>query len=155
MTARLDGMLDVAVRKVAFAVEAKAKQLAPVDTGALKNSIHTVTSKSSGYAKAKAAVERRADTMAKRSLTGKNAGKRAFNASQSRKVWRAAENMFPEVGPKHPHEAVVAVGVEYGGPVEFGLGSGRNPNPYLRPALEAARPMLEAAIDAAISKAGA
>lgn len=41
---RLPGNRDALVRRIAFEVEAEAKQLAPVDTGALKASIYTRTS---------------------------------------------------------------------------------------------------------------
>jgi HK97 gp10 family phage protein len=40
---------DEIVAKAAFEIEANAKKLAPVDTGALKNSIFTKTKKRSGY----------------------------------------------------------------------------------------------------------
>jgi HK97 gp10 family phage protein len=48
---------DKVVRKTAFEVEAAAKVLAPVDTGALKNSIYTVTSKSDGFSAAMGAAD--------------------------------------------------------------------------------------------------
>lgn len=39
-------------RRMALQIESKAKQLAPKDTGALRNSIYTVTQKEDGYGKA-------------------------------------------------------------------------------------------------------
>lgn len=47
-------LLAQVVRKAAFDIEAHSKMLVPVDTGALKNSIYTVTDRSSGYAAARA-----------------------------------------------------------------------------------------------------
>jgi HK97 gp10 family phage protein len=41
ITSQLQRALSELVRKTAFSIEAKAKQLAPVDTGLLRNSITT------------------------------------------------------------------------------------------------------------------
>jgi HK97 gp10 family phage protein len=41
IASRLDRALSNLLRKTAFSIEAKAKQLAPVDTGLLRNSIQT------------------------------------------------------------------------------------------------------------------
>lgn len=41
IASRLDKVLANLVKKAAFGIEAKAKQLAPVDTGVLRNSIQT------------------------------------------------------------------------------------------------------------------
>lgn len=46
----LPGNRDQLVRRIAFEVEARAKQKAPVDTGALRASIYTRTSKGSEQA---------------------------------------------------------------------------------------------------------
>lgn len=43
---------DAIVRKAAFEIEAKAKQLAPVDTGALMSSLFTKTKNSNTFSKA-------------------------------------------------------------------------------------------------------
>ncbi len=43
---------DQIVRTIAIDIEAEAKQLAPYETTALRNSIYTETSKESGFAKA-------------------------------------------------------------------------------------------------------
>jgi HK97 gp10 family phage protein len=55
-TAELDRIMknlsinrDQMVRKIAFEVQDAAKQLAPVDTSALQNSIYTVTAEADGY----------------------------------------------------------------------------------------------------------
>jgi phage gpG-like protein len=48
-----DGM----VRKIAFEVEAAAKQLAPVDTSALQNSIYTVAAEADGFGAASGAAK--------------------------------------------------------------------------------------------------
>lgn len=45
----LPGNTEQAIRAVGFAVEAHAKANAPVDTGALQNSIYTVTARHDGY----------------------------------------------------------------------------------------------------------
>src|SRR5262245_40306010 len=50
---RLRSARSQIVRKSAFDVERYAKQGAPVDTGALKNSIYTVTEDSSGFGRAR------------------------------------------------------------------------------------------------------
>lgn len=50
--------LSEAVRKTAFAIEGDAKILAPVDTGALRASIYTVTDRSSGFSSAVAGTSR-------------------------------------------------------------------------------------------------
>jgi hypothetical protein len=57
----LDERLDAAVRTTAFKVEGDAKQNAPVDTGALKASIYTVTSKGNLF---KAAQDKSAEQAA-------------------------------------------------------------------------------------------
>lgn len=49
ISAELQRVVSQIVRKAAFDIEAAAKAQAPVDTGALKNSIYTVTSDSSDY----------------------------------------------------------------------------------------------------------
>jgi HK97 gp10 family phage protein len=45
----LPGNTEQGIRAVGFALEAAAKTKAPVDTGALQNSIYTVTAKHDGY----------------------------------------------------------------------------------------------------------
>jgi phage gpG-like protein len=48
---------DQMIRKIAFEVEAQAKQNAPVDTSAMRNSIYTVTAQQDGYGAAMAAAK--------------------------------------------------------------------------------------------------
>lgn len=50
---------DAIIRRAAFEVEREAKQNAPYDTTALKNSIYTVTGKDNGYATASKNVKRK------------------------------------------------------------------------------------------------
>lgn len=82
------------VRKTAFKIEADAKQLAPVDTGALRASIFTVTTTASG----------RGGAMASAVILRPGASAARFDQSPS------------------PYEAFVVVGVEYGIYQEFGSG---------------------------------
>ena len=106
-------------RRIAFEIESEAKQLAPVDTSALRNSIYTVTQDEDNYASASAAAKgKRGDiqTEAHPSPTG---------------------NIIANVGPC----------VEYAEPVEYGhtrgvsvMGETFTANvaaqPYLTPAVE-------------------
>ena len=101
------------LRKLAFEVEGKAKQLAPYDTTALRNSIYTQTDKVDGYDAAVSEV----------------ASKRP-----DAKVHR---NPKPEKG-----EAIVGPCVEYGIYQEFGT-SKMAAQPYLTPAVEAIRSKFE------------
>jgi HK97 gp10 family phage protein len=56
----LPNRVEYVGRKMAFRIEASAKQRAPVDTGALRASIYTATQKFSGYAGAAAKAKGRA-----------------------------------------------------------------------------------------------
>jgi len=49
--------VDTVIRRMAFEMEGFAKQEAPLDTGALRNSIYTNTTKGSKFAKADAAAK--------------------------------------------------------------------------------------------------
>jgi hypothetical protein len=99
------------VRRTAFAIERDAKMRAPVDTGALRASIYTVTHGTSGYSRGIRSVARR---------RGKSA-------------------QAPSIGsPASPLEAIVAVGVNYGIYVELGTHK-MAAQPYLIPAAEAHR----------------
>lgn len=91
---------DRGIRKLAFATQRRAQDRAPVDTGALKSSIYTVTSRGSGMAKALAEARAR------------------------RPGAKAAENAPTEA---RPMEAWVACGVEYGMYVEYGAMYSRRP----------------------------
>lgn len=124
-----DKKAEQILRKLAFEVEGRAKQLAPYETTALRNSIYTQTDKYDGYDKAVSEV----------------ASKRP-----DAKVHR---NPKPGKG-----EAIVGPCVEYGAAVEFGHGYGVSysssgdvdfakgyvdPQPYLTPAVEAIRTKFE------------
>ena len=101
---------DRIVRKHAFAIEAAAKIMAPVDTSALKNSIHTRTSKTDGAADA--------ESMA----TSANPGYGFDPAPKAKKLGIA----------------YVGAGMEYAFYVEFG--TSRTPaQPFLGPAVEQQR----------------
>jgi len=107
-----------AVREVAMAIQIAAQDNAPVDTGALKNSIYTSTARSSSYDEAQ---------------------EKALKSNPQ-------AQLLPEVEPPRDDlTAIVAVGAEYGVYVEMGA-EGRPAQPYLGPAAEAARPAFEAAM---------
>jgi hypothetical protein len=115
-------MIDKAIRATAFDVEAKAKSLAAVDTGAMRASIFTSTHEESGF---DAAGER---------VIGRNA---------------MVEPVDPTPGKPPLMHAYVAPGVEYAAAVEFGrsrsvsvMGETIDVNiaaqPFLTPAVEKA-----------------
>lgn len=99
MEKKLNTMLERIIAKTAHDIVTVAQGLAPVDTGALKNSIHAVTAKGlTQYA----------------------------TATAKTKAKRKEATMFPEVKPADKYEAIVAVGVEYGVYVEYGSAHVRN-----------------------------
>lgn len=104
-------MVDKAIRATAFDVEAQAKDNAAVDTGAMRASIFTKTSKSSGYDAAAGAAE------------GANPG---------------VEVNDPTPGDPPLMTAYVAPGVNYAMYVEFGLPNNENypQQPFMTPAIE-------------------
>ena len=114
----LEKHLSEAVRLTAFEVERNAKEAAPVDTGALRASILTVTEKSDGSASA------------------------LKSASQPRKgrsgVTRQASVSNSFRRPKGPFQAVNAVGVKYGKHVNYGTAKMRA-RPFLTVAAWKAR----------------
>lgn len=98
---------DIAVRKTAFKIESDAKTFTPVDTGALRASIYTVTPRTSTYSSATA------------SARGLNPDFRAT----------------VEIQAKQELLAYVAVGASYGVFVEYG--TRRMPaRPFLTPAAD-------------------
>lgn len=113
LTGALRQELGKVVRETAFQIEAEAKQNAPVDTGFLRASIHTVTARGQG-GQYRAAQE----------ATGK--------ITVDRQMLPEVENVTSEL------EAIVAVGAEYGPHVEFGTVD-QAAQPFLTPAVEAAR----------------
>ncbi len=102
----LDGNVAEAVAKVAFAIEARAKLKAPVDTGALRASIYT-------------------------SLKDGGMGNKAMGAAQA---LRPGVLTDPLPVPRDDHTAYVGPSVEYGLGVEVGTVR-RSGTPYLQPAV--------------------
>lgn len=101
----LPGKTEDNNRAIAFRIEAGAKAKAPVDTGALRNSIYTVCGGQDGYAKA------------------------------SSDAHRANPKVETQPLPTpQGHDAHVGPSVEYGMPLEFGM-SGRAARPFLVPAV--------------------
>jgi HK97 gp10 family phage protein len=103
-------MVDKAIRATAFSVEASAKMLAAVDTGAMRASIFTKTSRSNGF------------DAAGEGVIGKNA---------------MVEPMDPTPTDCPLMTAYVAPGVNYAYWVEFGTGK-MAARPFLTPAVEKA-----------------
>ena len=100
-----------AVRATAFAIQDRAQALAPVDTGALRNSHYTATRQGSGYG----------------------------DAAQAAARANPEVPLLPEVSaPRDDMTAIVAVGAEYGMHVEYGT-KRQPPRPYLTPAAESMR----------------
>ena len=119
---------DRIVRATAFKIEAGAKARVPVDTGMLKNSIYTATSRGVGTdASGVAAYTAGYKTLHERT------GSRVKGA---RRI--ARRSVFPPLATPPPGTAYVAVGAEYGAYVEYGTRH-RPAKPYLTPAVEAQR----------------
>jgi hypothetical protein len=91
----LERELEKAVIETALYIEGEAKEACPVDTGFLRNSIHTVGHSHSTYAKAQA------------------------KASKG-KLRRTGRQLVTVNPPPSAMEATVVVGAEYGLPVEYG-----------------------------------
>lgn len=109
--------VDQAVRKAAFDLAAHAKDLAPVDTGALKNSIWVLTSKDSTYGE-------------------------ALQAALARNP--KAQAVSPPAVPP-PGTAYVGAGVHYAVYVEYGTRR-MAARPFMRPAADAVGPGLAGAL---------
>ncbi len=114
----LDGNVENAVAKAAFAIEGKAKLKAPVDTGALRASIHVSMKRSSGFDDAKASATQRSQR--------KN-GAGLFKPLKD-------ENFVQLPMPRDDATAYVGPSVEYGASVELGSAT-RAGTPYLQPAV--------------------
>ena len=114
------------VRKVALDIQADAQTMAPVDTGALKNSIYTVTSEGSDYGTALS---------------------QAMGANPDAAILPA---ISPEEASVDDLTAIVAVGAEYGLYVEMGT-SRMAAQPYLGPAAEGQRQAFEQAMQKVLS----
>ncbi len=120
LTAAAIGQIDRAVRKAAFDIEREAKQRAPVDTGFLRASIYTVTKGGSG-----------------------------FKVSPSGATGAAQRTLFSPVSLTDSHEAIVAVGAQYGIYLEYG--TRRSPaQPFMTPAVMKVKPKFEADIARAL-----
>lgn len=129
LTARLEAELSKAVRGTAFFIEGEAKQNAPVDTGALKNSIYSVTSLGNNFEGAW------------------NAAKEAFNTQN-----KGEAPVAQLVARPGPLEAFVVVGVNYGRYVEYG--TSRMPaQPFMQPAAMVGHMEFLKAVKAAIIRA--
>lgn len=125
--------LDKVVRRAAFRVELSAKQLSPVDTGALRASIYTVTSKGSGRAAALSQATR----------------PRVSANDPGQVSVAAAAGDHPRLRTDIP-AAMVVVGVEYGPYVNFGTRT--NPaNGYLTKAMWRERSKFRSEVAAVLS----
>lgn len=114
----LDGNVANAVAKVAFALEGRAKVLAPVDTGALRASIYTSLKGNSKFDDARASAIQRSHR--------KNGAGRVQPLDSS--------DFAPLPVPTSDAVAYVGPSVEYGAAVELGSVK-RGGTPYLLPAM--------------------
>lgn len=119
--ASLAETVDRAVRKAAFDIAAHAKDLAPVDTGALKNSIWVATSKDETYGS-------------------------AIQAALARNP--KAKAVSPPPAPALC-AAYVGAGVHYAIYVEMGTRR-MAARPFMRPAADAVEPGFKAAVKAVL-----
>ena len=121
------------VKATAFQVEGEAKVRAPVDTGALKGSIHTVTASFSNFQGRVRTLGARAERL--------SGSKRA----RTRKRGARLGNVMVEELPKPSSDYIAHVGsaVEYAIYVEFGT-SRTTAQPFLVPAAEAVRDQFNA-----------
>lgn len=132
---RIEPEVGRAVRKTAHDIKREAQDKVPVDTGALKNSIHVLTDRMD-VASVAQAVEA-SMTAAAKATTKAGVGARRFMA-----------------GTQRPGrlEAIVAVGMEYGRAVEEGTHN-TAAQPYLMPAVEATAGPFRQAVIVAINRA--
>lgn len=123
MGRRAEERLGQVVRKTALDIEAAAKLRCPVDTGACRASIHSVTDRTNGYSAAAAAT----------------------------KAANGGAEVFPAERPEGPMQAIVAVAAAHGIYVE--MGTTRMPaRPYVTPAFEQAAEPFRKALAAAVSE---
>ena len=117
IAAKLDEVLDKAVRKAAFDIQAHAQANITanesVRTGFLKNSVYVTTDEKSTYGEVQEPQE--------------------------------GQELLPEVEQPKKHSAVVAVGANYGVFIEFGTVH-MGPKPYLAPAVALVEPQFLAAM---------
>lgn len=113
------------IAKAAFDVQAGAQILAPVDTGALKNSIYVSTSRDSTY---------------------RRAVQEALKANPKAEI-------VDEVRPSAPLQVIVGAAVRYAPYVEFGTRR-MAARPYLRPAVDRVKDAFFQALAAVLRRAG-
>ena len=108
---------DTVLKRMAFELQRIAQQNAPLDTGALRNSIYTNTREADGYAQAEAAA----------------------------KSANPDVETYPIPTPEGDAVAVVGASVVYAAAVELGVTSKPKypKQPYLRPAAEKVQRKLE------------
>ena len=113
---------DGIVRRMAFQVEGLAKQLAPYETSALRNSIYTETSKDSGYSKSSGEAK---------------SARKGVETIRHPKPDEGFANVGPSVNYAESVELGHGFGVSYGagGDVDFAKGFVKA-QPYLTPAVE-------------------
>lgn len=112
LTRSLEQRLSRVVLKTAFSIERDAKLKAPVDTGALRSSIYVVSENA-------------------------NTQENAYSQARAR---RSKVKLFEPIQTVSIDKlsAIVAVGVEYGALVEYGIHR-KSAKPYLIPAVNANR----------------
>lgn len=125
----IEAKVSLAVRKTAFDIEAGAKARTPVDTGALRSSIHIIIFDKSSYPEA---IEQAAKLYKEKYPTRKE-----------------PEFLSEEPTPKHKLKALVAVAINYGWFIENGT-SKQPAKPFLAPAAMAANDSFIAAVKAAV-----
>jgi HK97 gp10 family phage protein len=137
MVANLDMKMERIITRMAFEVERDAKMLTPVDTGALRNSIYTVTrdSGASSFQRAVKIGKRSQATAFRRNKKGEILGMSTRKTKKGTKLARLANvrySALPE--PTGKTIAVVGTGIEYAQWVEWGT-SRRAAHPFLKPAV--------------------
>lgn len=134
------------VRKTAFDIQAKAASRAPVDTGFLRNSIYVTGTGFNTYGRAvqKAKPLKTKGVITRRRLQG-------YVKRVARQRQQEAMMLAELPPPPEPTSAYVAVGASYGVFSEFGT-TRQAAKPYFFPAVEAARPGFDAAMNAIQAK---
>lgn len=122
------------VAKAAFAIEARAKLKAPVDTGALRASIYTSLKSHSKFDDAKA-----------------SATERSQRRNKQGRISPLGDGDFVKLPePKSETVAYVGPSVEYGAGIELGT-SQRGATPYLLPAVRETEPEFKMLMGRAIT----
>lgn len=125
----LPGRTQAVGRKMAFRVEYWAKRYAPVDTGALRNSIYTVTQTSDGFAGAVAS--------AKKGSTTKSGALSSRRTKKGTRISSITTRSF-ERHPTPSGKIIANVGpcVQYAEYQEFGTARMHRAHPFMTPAVE-------------------